>query len=99
MVKNGHRLARLQRNLDSTIAISALYKKNIDKLIYKITEILERKRINTKFIFPYQESKLISLVHGEGEIISEKYLKNKVILEARINPSLAGKLSKYQEVK
>jgi len=97
MVKNGHRLARLQRNFDSTIAISALYKKNIDDLIYKITEILERKRINTRFIFPYQDSKLISLVHGEGEVISEKYLENKVILEARVNASLAGKLSKYQE--
>ena len=96
-VKNGYHLARLQRNLDANITISALYQKNIDKLIYRIMEIIKRRKIETKFVFPYQESKLISLVYREGEIISKEYLKDKIVLKAKVNPALAGKLSKYRE--
>jgi GTP-binding protein HflX len=62
----------------------------------KITEILERKRISVEFSLPYERSDLISLIHREGEILREEYLKDKVALKARVSPQLANKLTDYR---
>jgi len=96
LVDNGYRLSRLRRNLDSSIAISALQKKGLEKLINKISEILEEKRIYTEFTFPYQRSDLISLVYSKGEILEKNYLKNEVVLKVKLNKPLADKLARYK---
>lgn len=96
LVDNGYRLSRLQRNLDSSIAISALEKRGLEKLIHKISEILEEKRIYAEFAFPYERSDLISFVHSRGKVMKKNYSRNEVILKVRLNKSLADKLAKYR---
>jgi len=96
LVDNGYRLSRLQRNLDSSIAISALEKRGLEKLIHRISEILEEKRVYAEFAFPYERNDLISFVHSRGKVIEKNYSKNKVILKVRLNKSLANKLMKYK---
>jgi len=96
LIDNGYRLSRLHRNLDSSIAISALQKKGLKKLINKISEILEEKRIYAEFTFPYQRNDLISLVYSKGEVVERNYSKNEVILKVKLDKSLADKLAKYK---
>ena len=97
LINNGYRLSRLHRNLDSSIAISALQKKGLEKLIQRISETLEETRVYTEFTFPYQRNDLISLIYSRGEIIEKSYTKNEVTLKVRLNKSLADRLAKYKK--
>lgn len=99
LIDNGYRLSRLHRNLDSPIAISALQKKGLEKLIQRISETLEEKRVYAEFTFPYQRNDLISLIYSRGEIIEKSYSKNEVTLKVRLNKSLADRLAKYEKKK
>jgi len=99
LIDNGYRLSRLHRNLDSPITISALQKKGLEKLIQRISETLEEKRVYAEFTFPYQRNDLISLICSRGEIIEKSYSKNEVTLKVRLNKSLADRLAKYKKKK
>jgi len=99
LIDNGYRLSRLHRNLDFPIAISALQKKGLEKLIQRISETLEEKRVYAEFTFPYQRNDLISLIYSRGEIIEKSYSKDEVTLKVRLNKSLADKLAKYEKKK
>ena len=96
LIDNGYLLSRLQRNFDSTVTISALHEEGLDKLLHKIIQILEKRRVYVEFAFPYKRNDLISLVHSEGEVLGKDYLKDKVIIKARLNKSLANKLAEYK---
>jgi len=96
LVKNDHRRSRLLRDWDSAIAVSALHKQGLEKLLDKIAEILERKRVSVELFLPYDRSDLISLIHREGQILREEYRDDKVALEARVSPQLANKLAEYR---
>jgi len=96
LIDNGYLLSRLQRNFDSTVTISALHEEGLDKLLHKIIQILEKRRVYVEFAFPYKRNDLISLVHSEGEVLGKDYLKDKVIVKARLNKSLANKLAEYK---
>lgn len=97
LVDNGDRLSRLHRNLNSAIAISALQKKGLEKLIQRISEILEEKRVYAEFTFPYGRNDLVSLVCSRGEILEKNYSKNEITLKVRLNKSLADKLTRYKK--
>ena len=96
LVENGYLISRLQRSLDSSVTISAFKGEGLDKLIQKIVELLDEERITTEFVFPYEKSNLVSLVHSGGEILNEEYREDKIVLRAKINRSLAGRLAKYE---
>ncbi len=96
LVDNGYQILRLERSLDSSVTLSALKGKGLDKLIQRIVETLDQERITTEFVFPYERANLVSLVHSQGEILSEEYFEDKVVLRAKINRSLAGRLAKYE---
>jgi len=95
LIFNSYYLSRVQRAIDSGIAISALTKEGVDELLARITQILEKKRIYTEFIFPYQKSDLISLVYEQGKVLDKKYLEDKIVVKARVNPILSKKLIDY----
>ncbi len=99
LIDNGYRLSRLHKNLDSSIAISALQKRGLKKLIQRISEILEEKRVYAEFTFPYQRNDLISLIYSRGEIMEKSYSKNEVTLKVKLNKSLADRLAKYEKKK
>ncbi len=95
LISNDYHLPRVQRAIDSSVAISALTKKGTEKLLDRITQIMEKKRITREFVFPYQKSDLISLVYEQGEVLNKEYLKDKVVVKARVNPILSKKLTSY----
>ncbi|MEA3485929.1 MAG: GTPase HflX, partial [Candidatus Aerophobetes bacterium] len=51
-VTNGYVLSRLYRKLNSSIGISALHGDGLDKLINKITQLLDKERIYVEFALP-----------------------------------------------
>ncbi len=97
LIFNGHHLSRAQRTIDSSITISALTGKGIDELLDRIAQILEKKRITREFTFPYQKSNLISLVYEQGKVLNKDYLKDRIIVKARVDPILSKKLINYTD--
>ena len=97
LVNNSYLLSRYRRAFDSSIVISALQGQGLDQLLDKIAQILDKERVYSEFSFPYQRSDLISLVHSKGEVLSTNYLKEKVVLRARLNRSLADKLAEFKK--
>ncbi len=95
LIFNAHHLSRAQRAIDFSITISALTGKGMDELLDRITQILEKERITGEFIFPYQKSDLISLIYQQGKVLNKEYLKDKIVVKARVNPILSKKLIDY----
>ncbi|MEA1965129.1 MAG: GTPase HflX [Candidatus Aerophobetes bacterium] len=94
-VNNGYVLSRLYRKLNSSIGISALQEDGLDKLINKITQLLDKERIYVEFALPYKKSELISLLYANAEILSKEYSEDKILLKTRIDKHLANRLSKF----
>ena len=97
LINNEDTLSRLQRNLDSSIAVSALQGKGLEELIQRISETLEEKRVYAEFTFPYQRNDLISLIHSGGEILEKSYSEKGVTLKVKLNKALADRFSKYKK--
>ncbi len=97
LIFNGHHLSRVQRATDFSTTISALTGKGIDDLLDRITQILEKERITREFVFPYQKSDLISLIYEQGKVLNKEYLKDKIVVRARVNPILSKKLIDYTD--
>lgn len=96
LVQDKAQIERLKRALDSPVLVSALTGYGVDDLLNYIAKMLDKKRVNTVFFFPYQRSDLVSLVCNQGEIIDREYLKDRVMIKAKVAPVLAEKLIKYR---
>jgi len=96
LVKDKNRIERIKRALDSPILISALREVGLEELLNRMSQMLNRTRIDTVFSFPYERSDLISLIYQQGKVKSKEYLQDRVIVEARVTPVLARKLVQYR---
>jgi len=96
LVEDKNKLERIKRSLDFPILISAIKEIGFDALLNRISQMLNRTRIDTVFSFPYEKSDLIGLIYKLGEVKKREYLEDKVIVEARVTPVLAKKLEQYR---
>jgi GTP-binding protein HflX len=96
LVEDKNRIERIKRALDSPVLISALRGVGFEELLNRISQLLNQTRIDTIFSFPYERSDLISLIYQQGEVKSREYLQDRVIVEARVTPTLAKKLVQYR---
>ena len=100
-VNNGYILSRLHRKLNSSIGVSALRGDGLNKLITKITQLMDKERVYAEFALPYKEvgngrdRSLISLLYANAEILSKEYSEDKILFKTKINKYLANRLSKF----
>lgn len=97
LVQNNTSLERISRALNSPILISALTGFGLEELLEKIATMIDETMIDAVFSFPYARNDLISLIHEHGEVKDKKYLNDKVIVQAKVTPALATKLSEYRD--
>lgn len=94
-VYNPHDLQRLTREFSDSLGISAKYQLGLSNLSEKIASILSKRYQILSFSLPYQEQRILSRLHEEGAIISEKYQENAIIVQARLDKKWLNKLEKY----
>ena len=74
----------IKRHFESPVVISALEKKGLSDLIKRLTAELSALMTNIKVTLSHKDMKKYNIIHEYGEILSKKYKKDLIYIEARI---------------
>lgn len=91
LTKNLHFFS-LDRN---TVRISAKTGEGLPALLEKIASMLENTRRRVKLIIPYSDGNLTSRIRNEGELISEEYTPDGIMLDAVLDSGFLNLVKDY----
>ncbi|MGH3310273.1 MAG: GTPase HflX [Streptomyces sp.] len=89
-------LQRLLRAESRALVVSARTGQGIEELRELIDEQLPHPSVELEVLVPYTAGKLVSRVHGEGEVLSETHTGDGTLLKARVHAELAAELRKHE---
>lgn len=78
------------------VQISALTGKGLDKLLETLEESLPEKAVDMKLLLPFSKSGLAASLREEGAVVSETYVEDGLLLQAKIPPRLAHMVEAYE---
>ncbi len=85
-------LAALRSRFPGSVVVSAKTGEGIEQLEELIAQRLPRPAVSVDVVVPFDRGDLISRVHTEGEILSERYSENGTVLNALVDEDLASEL-------
>jgi GTP-binding protein HflX len=88
---------RFKRSHPNCAAISAKEGTGLDELIQQLEASLAGLLVFVRLRIPQSESRLISRIHAEGNIISKEYENNDVLLCAEVPAELAAAAGDFLE--
>ena len=89
-------LSRLQRREKHVVFVSALTGDGLPQLLELLEREVPRPSILVSVVLPYVEGSLVSRIHSEGEVLTERHEEDGTHLEARVGPALASELTSFQ---
>ena len=89
-------LSRLQRREKHVVFVSALTGDGLPQLLELLEREVPRPSILVSVVLPYVEGSLVSRIHSEGEVLTERHEEDGTHLEARVGPALASELTYFQ---
>ncbi|HDN67433.1 MAG TPA: HflX family GTPase [Firmicutes bacterium] len=87
-------LSRIQQRYQRGILTSALSGQGIDNLKMAIAELLRQHWVEVQLRIPLRERQLVSWIHRVGDILSEAYQNNEVLIQAHLDRRDANRLTK-----
>ena len=75
----------------ASVRVSALTGSGMDALKDLIREIAAKKRRYLERLFPYSEAGLIQLIRKQGELLSEEYTEEGILIKANVPADLYGR--------
>ena len=91
LTKNLHFFS-LDRN---TVRISAKTGEGLPALLEKIASMLENTRRRVRLIIPYSDGNLISRIRNDGELISEEYTPDGIMIDAILDSGFLNLVRDY----
>ena len=88
-------IAAVRTRFPDAVFVSARTGDGAGALQARIDSLLPRPPVQVRALVPYSRGDLINRIHQEGEFISSEHTATGTLLEARVNPELAGELSRY----
>jgi len=85
-------LMELLRKESNAYAISARTGYGVQSLIKAIESHLPKPKVEIQAVIPFDRGDLVSLIHEQGEIISEEYLPEGTKIHAMVGGALARKI-------
>ena len=85
-------LMELLRKESNAYAISARTGYGVQALIKAIESHLPKPKVEIQSVIPFDRGDLVSLIHEQGEIISEEYLPEGTKIHAKVGGALARKI-------
>lgn len=79
----------------NTVRISAKTGEGLPALLAKIASMLENTRRRVKLIIPYSDGNLTSRIRNEGELISEEYTPDGIMLDAVLDSGFLNLVKDY----
>jgi len=92
-LENPELLREISRNYPDVVAISALKKIGLDKLLERIETLLKGQYVPVEAFIPYDKGHLLDLCHRQGIIDKEEHRDEGVYIKGHLPASLAEKLS------
>lgn len=89
-------LNRFKIEFPHTVEISALNKMGLDTLLESMMEELSKRRMMITLKIPQSDYAVVSEVMRAGNVVSQDYEENDVLITALMPSALAGKWRKYQ---
>ena len=78
-----------------SVAVSAKTGAGLEDLLARVDEELASTRRRVTLSIPQGDAGLVAQVHEHGRVLDTRYEDNTVVLDAEIEPALAGKLEEY----
>ncbi len=78
------------------VEISALTGEGIESFLHRIEDMLTRDYVLDTFLVPYNRIEQLTEVRRRGQILHERYEECGVRVTARVPPSVAARLSRYE---
>lgn len=78
-----------------TVMISALKAINLDLLLREIEKCIDTKFANLDLLVPFSDGGTVNEIRNIGNILSEEYTENGILLKVKIPAQYADKLQKY----
>ena len=79
----------------TVVRVSALQRQGFDALLRAVEKELESELVPVKVLLPYTEGDMLGAVHEMGVVEKLTHTEQGVFVEARVPPSLAGRLGQY----
>lgn len=79
----------------NTVRISAKTGEGLPALLEKTASMLENTRLRVKLIIPYSDGNLTSRIRNEGELISEEYTPDGIILDTVLDSGFLNLVKDY----
>lgn len=86
---------RILREYSDGVAISALTGEGLGELCFRLLNLLGDSREYIKVAIPQREGHILWEIYERGEVLRKSYEREDIVLEARVNKSLAHKLKAY----
>lgn len=93
-VTDSNAIARVKKDFENGIPISALKKENLERLVERVAMILSASLIYVKALVPHSEAKLINQIYREGHVIKKEFIGEQVCFEAEVPIRLKNILDK-----
>lgn len=90
-------LLRLKKDFPNSVAISALYKENLNELIDMITRQFSGLVTEVDIDLPFERMDLVNLVHQEGKVLDIKYSPKTIHIHALVSSVTADKIISYRK--
>ena len=81
---------------EKTIEISAIEEINLHELLHFIGREIPIKLIEKEFIIPYDEQKLISIIHENSNVINEIYVEEGTHIKALVHEDIYKKYMEFE---
>ena len=79
----------------NTVRISAKTGEGLEALLKKIASMLENSRRRVKLIIPYSDGNLTSRIRNDGELISEEYTSDGIMIDAVLDSVFLNLVKNY----
>ncbi len=89
-------LSRLQRREKHVVLVSALTGEGLPQLLDLLERDVPHPSTLVSVVLPYVQGSLVSRIHSEGEVLTERHEEDGTHLQARVGPGLAAELASYQ---
>ena len=87
---------RFEKNgVDGVCPISALTGAGVDRLLARMSAILDGQKERARFCFSPGQGALLSVLRHQGRILEERYEEDAIHVTALVSPKLAGQIRRW----
>jgi GTP-binding protein HflX len=77
------------------VMVSALKGQGLEELLHLIQENLPRKTHRITLLIPYDQGGIRSMLHEEGNILSEEFVETGIQITAEVDDALYGRVKSF----